>query len=65
LTSVGGPGDDQKAAAFRTVDGKKMTEDFVAAAQWLKSDSTGKLVRWAFALAAGWLTNSQFVSAKI
>ena len=38
LTSVGGyPGDDQKgAAAFRTVDGKKMTEDFVAAALWLK-----------------------------
>jgi carboxymethylenebutenolidase len=47
LTSVGGyPGDEAKAAAaFRTVDGKKMTEDFVAAAKWLKArpDSTGKL----------------------
>jgi len=47
LTSVGGyPGSDEKgAAAFRTVDGKKMTEDFVAAARWLKArpDSTGKL----------------------
>src|SRR6266436_3029141 len=47
LTSVGGyPGDEEKAAtAFGTVDRPKMTEDFVAAANWLKSrpDSTGKL----------------------
>ncbi len=47
LTSVGGyPGDEQKGvAAFRTVDGKKMTEDFVAAALWLKMrpDSKKKL----------------------
>jgi len=47
LTSVGGyPGNDEKGAvAFRTVDGKKMTEDFVAAAKWLKArpDSKGKL----------------------
>jgi carboxymethylenebutenolidase len=47
LTSVGGyPGDDEKGgAAFRTVDRTKMTEDFVAAAKWLKArpDSTGKL----------------------
>ena len=47
LTSVGGfPGSDEKGAAlFREVDGKKMTEDFVAAAKWLKArpDSTGKL----------------------
>jgi carboxymethylenebutenolidase len=47
LTSVGGyPGSDEKgAAAFRTVDGKKMTEDFVAAAQWLdgRPESTGRL----------------------
>src|ERR1041385_4241467 len=47
LTSVRGyPGDDEKGAvAFRTVDGKKMTEDFIAAARWLKArpDSTGKL----------------------
>src|SRR5919206_4994316 len=34
LTSVGGyPGDDEKGAAlFRTVDARKMTEDFIAAA---------------------------------
>src|SRR5687768_2361102 len=39
LTSVGGyPGTDEAgAAAFRKVDGKKMTEDFVAAAKWLKT----------------------------
>jgi carboxymethylenebutenolidase len=47
LTSVGGyPGDDEKgAAAFRTVNGPKMFEDFVASAAWLKSHSgsTGKL----------------------
>ena len=47
LTSVGGyPGDDEKGGAlFGTVDRAKMTEDFVAAANWLKArpDSTGKL----------------------
>src|SRR5258705_13359289 len=47
LTSVGGyPGDDEKgAAAFGKVDRQKMTEDFVAAAFWLKGrpDSTGKI----------------------
>ena len=47
LTSVGSyPGDDEKGAAlFREVDGAKMREDFLAAANWLKSrpDSTGKL----------------------
>jgi carboxymethylenebutenolidase len=47
LTSVGGyPGDEEKAAAaFRTVNGQKMTEDFVASAMWLKnrSDCTGKI----------------------
>ena len=57
LTSVGGyPGSDGKGAvAFRTVDGKKVTEDFVAAARWFKSrpDSTGKLVRSGSVLAAG------------
>ncbi len=38
LTSVGGyPGDDEKGAAkFRDVNGAKMVEDFVAAAEWLK-----------------------------
>lgn len=57
LTSVGGyPGDEQKgAAAFRTVDGKKMTEDFVASAMWLKkrSDSTGKLGAVGFCFGGG------------
>src|SRR5919107_6345949 len=47
LTSVGGfPGNDEKGAAlFREVDGKKMNEDFVASAKWLKArpDSTGRL----------------------
>ena len=47
LTSVGGyPGDDQAgAAAFRTVNGPKMFEDFVAAEQWLKArpDCSGKV----------------------
>lgn len=57
LTSVGGyPGDDTKgAAAFRTVDGKKMTEDFVAAAMWLKKrpDSNGKLGAVGFCFGGG------------
>jgi carboxymethylenebutenolidase len=57
LTSVGGyPGDDEKgAAAFRTVDGKKMTEDFVAAARWLKArpDSTRKLGAVGFCFGGG------------
>ena len=57
LTSVGGyPGSDEKgAAAFRTVDGKKMTEDFVAAAKWLKArpDSNGKLGAVGFCFGGG------------
>jgi carboxymethylenebutenolidase len=57
LTSVGGyPGSDEKgAAAFRTVDGKKMTEDFVAAAKWLKArpDSTKKLGAVGFCFGGG------------
>jgi carboxymethylenebutenolidase len=47
LTSVGGyPGDDEKGAqAFQKVDRGKMTEDFVAAARWLKArpDCSGKI----------------------
>jgi carboxymethylenebutenolidase len=47
LTSVGGyPGDDAKGGElFNKVDNAKKTEDFVAAALWLKSraDCTGKI----------------------
>ena len=47
LTSLGGfPGDDYKGGQlFGKVDRNKMTEDFVAAATWLKSraDCTGKI----------------------
>jgi hypothetical protein len=51
LTSLGGyPGDDEKGLAlFQQLDRGKMTEDFFAAARWLKSrpDTTGKLGDWA------------------
>jgi len=47
LTSVGGyPGDDEKGGQlFTKVDKPKMTDDFIAAARWLKerSDCTGKI----------------------
>jgi len=47
LSSLGGyPGDDYKGGLmFTKVDGKKMAEDFVACAMWLKSrsDCTGKI----------------------
>lgn len=47
LTSLGGfPGDDYRGGQmFAKVDGKKMAEDFVAAAMWLKSraDCSGKI----------------------
>ncbi len=57
LTSVGGyPGDDEKGAAlFQTVDKGKMTEDFIAAAMWLKSrpDCTGKIGAVGFCFGGG------------
>lgn len=57
LTSVGGfPGTDEAGAvAFRKVDGKKMFEDFVAAAKWLKArpDSKGKLGAIGFCFGGG------------
>lgn len=57
LTSVGGyPGTDEAgASAFRKVDGKKMTEDFVAASLWLKArpDSTHKLGAVGFCFGGG------------
>ena len=57
LTSVGGyPGNDEKGAElFRQVDGKKMTEDFVASAKWLKArpDSKGKLGAVGFCFGGG------------
>jgi carboxymethylenebutenolidase len=57
LTSLGGyPGDDEKGLAlFGQVDRGKMGEDFLAAANWLKSrpDSTGKLGAVGFCFGGG------------
>ena len=57
LTSLGGyPGDDEKGLAlFGKLDRGKMTEDFVAAATWLKArpDGTGKLGAVGFCFGGG------------
>ena len=57
LTSVGGyPNDDYRGGQlFRTIDRAKMTQDFVAAAQWLKSrpDCTGKIASTGFCYGGG------------
>jgi carboxymethylenebutenolidase len=61
LTSAGGfPGDNEKGGElFAKVDRKKMGEDFVAAALWLKarSDSTGKLGVVGFCFGGGVANN--------
>ena len=57
LTSLGGfPGDDYRGGQmFSKIDGKKMMEDMVAAARWLKarSDCTGKITATGFCYGGG------------
>ena len=54
------PGNDEQGAVkFREVNGPKMFEDFVAAAQWLKArpESTGKLGAIGFCFGGGVVNN--------
>ena len=57
LSSVGGyPGDDYKGGLlFAKLDGAKRTQDFLAAAQWLKAraDCTGKVAATGFCFGGG------------
>ena len=57
LTSLGGyPGDDEKGLAlFQQLDRARMLEDFLAAANWLRSrpDATGKLGAVGFCFGGG------------
>lgn len=68
LTSVGGyPGDEQQGAAkFREVDGKKMTEDFIASAMWLKKhkQSKGKLGAVGFCFGGGMVNQLAVILGK-
>jgi carboxymethylenebutenolidase len=61
LTSVGGyPGDNEKGGQlFAQVDKPKMTEDFIAAAKWLKShpDCSGKIGAVGFCFGGGMVNN--------
>jgi carboxymethylenebutenolidase len=57
LSSVGGyPGDDYKGGLlFGKIDGAKRTQDFIAAARWLKArpDCTGQITATGFCFGGG------------